>query len=86
MHWFDLSGEEDWEQEAVHELMRKFAKLWQVLFRKYAGTAFQTKGIADRGNFEVNNRMSHSISLAELIKFSKDHDLMPRLASKDQVA
>ena len=83
MQWIELDDEEDVDRQAAHLFMRKYAKLWRNIFSKYANAGYKVLPLNERGSFEGLNKASESITLAEIMKMCKDHNLLPSLLSKD---
>ena len=86
MQWIELDDEEDVDRQAAHLFMRKYAKLWRNIFSKYANAGYKVLPLNDRGSFEGLNKASESITLAEIMKMCKDHNLFPSLLSKDDIS
>ena len=78
----DLDEEEDRDRTAVQLFMRKYAKLWRYLFTKYAHSGYSAK---KENNFsELSDKMNR-ISMAELTKMLKDHDIGKHMVSKEEL-
>lgn len=66
--------------------MRKYAKLWRNIFSKYANAGYKILPLNERNSFEGLNKASENITLAEIMKMCKDHNLFPSLLSKDDIS
>lgn len=77
INWFEIEDEEEPEIEAIHEIMKKFQKLWRNLFQKYSNTMGKNSGLLDKGNFDSIKNLAEVISAGEVTKLLKDHDTMP---------
>lgn len=79
---FDIEEEEEIDREAVKNLMKKYSKLWRNLFSKYENSGFNSKQVY---NFDQMNDKLQTISVAEMTKLLKDHDIFPLLINKDEI-
>jgi hypothetical protein len=65
--------------------MKKYSKLWRTIFSKYANIGFKVIPLHERGSFEGLTKSNESITLAEVTKLVKDHNLFPSLLCKDDL-
>ena len=78
----NLDEEEDRDREAMTLIMKKYSKLWKNLYYKYSNSGFNSKNVA---NFDQYNEKSQTISLGEMTKLLKDHNVFPNLINKDEL-
>ena len=78
----NLDEEEDRDREAMNLVMKKYSKLWKNLYYKYSNSGFSSKNIK---TFDQLNERSQTISLGELTKLLKDHNVFPNLINKDEL-
>jgi hypothetical protein len=76
--------EEDRDTFAMHELMKKYQKLWRNIFSKYQNVGFKATNFKST-SFESLQNSVQCLSLAEITKMLKDHDVVPQLMTKDEV-
>ena len=86
IRWFEIEDEEEREVEAIHEVMKRFQKLWRNLFQKYSNTMAKNRGLVDKGNFDSIKNLAEVISVGEITKLLKDHDTLPKIVSKEEIA
>ena len=72
----ELDQEEDRDKEAIDSFMRKYAKLWQNIYRKYQNVGFKPKTLKNNG-FDNFSSSKNEISQAEMIKLLRDHNTFP---------
>lgn len=78
----NLDEEEDRDKEAMNLMMKKFTKLWKNLYYKYSNSGFNPKNAS---NFDQYNEKSQTISLGEMTKLLRDHNVFPNLINKDEL-
>lgn len=77
VQWFDLEDEEDRDRDAFNLLMKKYARLWRLIFMKYANHGFKIKTLQERNSFEGLKQQQETISLAEVTKMMRDYNIYP---------
>ena len=79
----DMNEEEDRDREILNAFMKKYAKIWKFMFQRYANQAYSIKG---RKDFDDMKGKTSQINLAEVTKILKEHNTLPLLISKDEIA
>jgi len=80
-----LDDEEDNEREAFNMLLKKYSRLWRLLFNKYANAGFKIKSLQERNSFEGLKQQQELISLAEVTKLMKEYNIYPQIVGKDDL-
>ena len=80
-----MEDEEDPERDAFNLLMKKYSKMWRLIFNKYVNAGFKIKTLQERNSFEGLKQQQELISLAEVTKMMKDYNLYPQMISKDDL-
>ena len=82
MQLIDINKEEEERDRLQITLwMSKYNKLFKTLFNKYSNTI---RDIVDR-DFDFKDQKSKMMNLAEILKFTKDHNIYPELLTKEEV-
>jgi hypothetical protein len=75
--------EEDRDIKPLNLLMQRHTKLWKHLFAKYQNAGFISRKPTA---IEALQNTTPCLSLSETTKLLRDHDMVPQLMSKDELA
>lgn len=72
------------EEDCVKVVLKRYSRLFKVMFQKYAGTGFARK---QQGKSEIDwlTERRDKITEAELLKCLKDYGVVPKLLTKEEV-
>eukprot|EP00347_Sterkiella_histriomuscorum_P006073 403354173 len=73
--------EEERDRMQINLWMNKHSRLFKYLFNKYANTIRSNV----EQNFDFKDQKSKQMNLAEIFKFTKDHNIINELLSKDEI-
>lgn len=83
--FFHLEDEEDRDRDAVTEFMKKYVKLWRNLFARYQNVSFAHKNQRDLTSFDHVAKREPILTIAELTKMLKEHEVFPQLINKQEL-
>jgi len=80
---FDLESEEDRDQHSIKIFLKKYSKLWKMLYYKYGNSCYSTLQI---NNFDDLKVKTETINIAELQKMLIEHSFdKKKWVSKDEI-
>jgi hypothetical protein len=80
----DFSEEEDRDNEAIKEFMKRYAKLWRNIFAKYYNSGAKVSHTMAK-DFAGKAQERQCLTSGEMTKLMRDHSCMPQLMSRDEV-
>ncbi|CAG9333687.1 unnamed protein product [Blepharisma stoltei] len=80
----EFSSAESDEQEAIDLLLKKYSRVFKILFVKYSGTGHARKNGAVSSFDYLADRKS-KLTEAEMIKVLIDHSVIPKLLTKEEL-
>eukprot|EP01022_Parablepharisma_sp_SALTPOND_P028665 TRINITY_DN71377_c2_g1_i1.p3 TRINITY_DN71377_c2_g1~~TRINITY_DN71377_c2_g1_i1.p3 ORF type:complete len:558 (+),score=149.58 TRINITY_DN71377_c2_g1_i1:4544-6217(+) len=78
----DFACEEEREKDAVFFFMRKYKRLFRYLFTKYSNSCYSRKVV----EFDALREKAEVITIAEVTKMLKDHNVDSYMLSRDELA
>ena len=78
---YDFSLEEEKDQAEIQAYVKRFKKVFQLIFKKYSNSGYSTKNAK---SFDQMHSKHKTITLAEIIKCLKENHIMPTLISKTE--
>ncbi len=77
-----VEDEEDRDYEALKLFIEQHKRVFRYLYNKYANSGFSAKRV---GSFDTLKEKLDTISMAEVIRMLKDHDISLRMLSHSEV-